>query len=153
MAGLDYSGVREPGFDSLNIAQRPQINEYIAKLCDALPELYFNPPSAPSGDGEAQKRDGQEWWVRQKNIYYDTDDITEAQTEELLLCPDCRGILKVVSRTTKNPACLGIEIPLGACPRCRNLGHTLYEEAQVKEGYRYAQLIDRPGDGCLRHGF
>ncbi len=153
MAGLDYSGVREPGFDALNIRQRPQINEYIAKLCDALPELYFNPPATPTGDGEIEKRDGQEWWVRQKNIYYDTDDITEAQTEELLMCPDCRGLLKVVSRTTKNPTCLGIEIPLGACPRCRNLGHTLYEEAQMREGYRYAQLIDRPGDGCLRHGF
>jgi len=51
MAGLDYSGVREPGFDAVKHGQRPQIAEYLAKLCDTLPELYFNPPGLAESDG------------------------------------------------------------------------------------------------------
>ncbi len=154
MAGLDYSGVREPGFDALKIRQKPELDDYIARLCDTLPGLYFNPPSSPdAGDGQVSSRNGDDWYVRHKNIYYDTDDITEAQTEELLLCDSCRGLLKVVSRTTKNPACLGIEVPLQACDRCRNMGYSLYEEAQVKEGYRYAQFINRRDKEYVRHGF
>jgi hypothetical protein len=91
--------------------------------------------------------------VRHKDIYYDTDGISEAQTEELLLCGSCRGLLKIVSRTTKNPDCLGVEIPLGACPECRARGLALYEEAQAKGGYRYTQLINRADKQYLRHGF
>ncbi|GAB6126840.1 histone deacetylase family protein [Humidesulfovibrio idahonensis] len=151
MAGLDYSGVREPGFDAVKHAQRPQIAEYLAKLCDALPELYFNPPSLEQSVSGG-KIEG-EWFVRHKDIYYDTDGISEAQTEELLLCDSCRGLLKVVSRTTKNPACLGVEIPLNACPRCREKGLALYDEAQAKDGYRYSQLINRADRQYLRHGF
>jgi len=151
MAGLDYSGVREPGFDAVKHAQRPQIAEYLAKLCDALPELYFNPPSLEQSISGG-KIEG-EWFVRHKDIYYDTDGISEAQTEELLLCDSCRGLLKIVSRTTKNPACLGVEIPLNACPRCREKGLALYEEAQAKDGYRYSQLINRADRQYLRHGF
>jgi len=91
--------------------------------------------------------------VRHKNIYYDTDGITEAQTEELKLCDSCRGLMKVVSRTTKNPPCLGVEIPLDACDACRNLGYSIYEEAMVKEGYRYAQFMNRRDHEYQRNGF
>jgi len=151
MAGLDYSGVREPGFDAVKHAQRPQIAEYLAKLCDALPDLYFNPPRLEQ-TVSGGKIEG-EWFVRHKDIYYDTDGISEAQTEELLLCDSCRGLLKIVSRTTKNPACLGVEIPLHACPRCHERGLELYDEAQAKDDYRYSQLINRVDRQYLRHGF
>jgi acetoin utilization deacetylase AcuC-like enzyme len=159
MAGLDYSGVREPGFDAVRHAQRPQIAEYLAKLCDTLPEVYFNPPSLSqamaegAGGGSIEREDGAEWFVRHKNIYYDTDSITEAQTESLLLCGACRGLLKVLSRSTKNPDCLGVEIPLDACPACRQRGLELYEEAQSRGGFRYTQLINRVDRQYLRHGF
>jgi Deacetylases, including yeast histone deacetylase and acetoin utilization protein len=151
MAGLDYSGVREPGFDAVKHAQRPQIAEYLGKLCDALPELYFNPPKLEQTAHGGEIRG--DWFVRHKDIYYDTDGISEAQTEELYLCGSCRGLLKVVSRTTKNPDCLGVEIPVGACPSCRERGLALYEEAQATGGYRYSQLINRVDKQYLRHGF
>jgi len=103
--------------------------------------------------GGIEREDGAEWFVRHKNIYYDTDSITEAQTESLLLCGSCRGLLKVLSRSTKNPDCLGVEIPLDACPACRQRGLELYEEAQAKGGFRYTQLINRVDRQYLRHGF
>jgi acetoin utilization deacetylase AcuC-like enzyme len=151
MAGLDYSGVREPGFDAVKHRQRPQIAEYLAKLCDALPELYFHPPRLEQ-TSSGGKIEG-DWFVRHKDIYYDTDNISEAQTEELFLCDSCRGLLKIVSRTTKNPACLGVEIPLNACPSCRERGLALYEQSQAQDGYRYCQLINRADRQYLRHGF
>ena len=153
MAGLDYSGVREPGFDAVKHAQRSHIAEYLAKLCDTLPELYFNPPGPEHSEGNIVQQSTGEWFVRHKNIYYDTDDITEAQTEELYLCGSCRGLMKVVSRTTKNPACLGVEIPIDACDACRSLGYSIYEEALVKDGYRYAQFINRRDREYQRNGF
>lgn len=151
MAGLDHSGVREPDFDAVKHAQRPEIQDYLAKLCDALPELYFNPPPASQACTDGQFEGDR--FVRLKNIYYDTDNISEAQTEELHLCNSCRGILKVVSRTTKHPPCLGVEIPIDACPSCRQRGLQLFDEAQTGDGFRYSQLIDRPGKQCLRNGF
>ncbi|MDP2848431.1 MAG: histone deacetylase [Humidesulfovibrio sp.] len=151
MAGLDYSGVREPGFDAVRHSQRPQIAEYLAKMCDTLPELYFNPPALSEAMQGGVIEDG--WFVRHKDIYYDTDGISEAQTESLLMCDSCRGLLKVVSRSTKNPDCLGVEIPVDACPRCREMGLAHYDEAQAKDGYRYTQLINRVDRQYLRHGF
>ncbi len=155
MAGLDYSGVREPDFDAVRHAQRPQIAEYLDKLCDALPELYFSPPPASQAmqDGQVERREGVEWFTRHKDIYYDTDGISEAQTESLLLCGSCRGLMKVVSRSTKNPDCLGVEIPVDACPECRARGLEIYGEAQARGGFRYTQLIDRVGRQYERHGF
>ena len=150
MAGLDYSGVREPGFDAVRHGQRPQVAEYVDKLCDAIPDIYFNPPKPAPGKDERIEGD---WFVRDKNIYYDTDAITEAQTESLFLCDSCRGVLKVVSRSTRNPDCLGVEIPLHACPACRERGLAIYDEGHARGGYRYCQLIDRPGGRCLRNGF
>jgi len=152
LAGLDYSGVREPAFDAVKHRQRPDLAEYIDRLCDTIPNVYFHPPKE-SADGFVTHQETGDWFVRHKNIYYDTDDITEAQTEELFLCGSCRGLLKVVSRTTRNPACLGIEIPLHACDACRSLGYSIYEEAQVKEGYRFAQFINRRDKEYQRHGF
>jgi len=152
LAGLDYTGVREPAFDAVKHRQRPDLADYIDRLCDTIPNVYFHPPTE-SKDGFVTRQETGEWFVRHKNIYYDTDDITEAQTEELFLCGSCRGLLKVVSRTTKNPACLGIEVPIGACDACRSLGYSIYEEAQVKEGYRFAQFINRRDKEYQRHGF
>ncbi|MBU1040434.1 MAG: histone deacetylase [Proteobacteria bacterium] len=152
LAGLDYSGVREPAYDAVKHRQRPDLADYIERLCDTIPDVYFHPPKEAT-DGFIVPQNSGDWFVRHKDIYYDTDDITEAQTEELFLCGSCRGLLKVVSRTTKNPACLGIEIPLGACDACRSLGYSIYEEAQVKEGYRYAQFINRRDREYQRHGF
>ncbi len=152
MAGVDYSHVREPDFDPKRIAQRPQVSEYISTLCGELPEIYFNPPELDrnrAGDGVVTEN----WLVRHKNIYYDTDGITEAQTENLHLCGQCRGLLKVESRSTNNPLCLGVEVPLGACRACRDLGYKIVEEAQIKGEYRYVQFINRLDKDYLRYGF
>ncbi len=148
LAGVDYSRVREPDFDPARLAQDPKVTDYIKKLCDQIPRIYFDPPTE-NQDGEVRG----EWFVRSKDIYYDTDNINEEQTEMLHLCGQCRGLLRVETKSTANPLSLGLEIPVGACARCQDLGFRQADEAQLKGGFRYVQLIDRVGKQYLRFGF
>jgi acetoin utilization deacetylase AcuC-like enzyme len=139
MAGLDYSGVREPNYNPRALKQAPRITDYIHRLTDDLLELYFHP--------EKHRAEGQEaggWYTREKNIFYDTDGIRERQVESLKVCPDCRGLLKVETRSNRVPSGLGLEIPIGACPACSDLGQRILEEAAVRGQYRYMQMIHRP---------
>ena len=148
MAGLDYSQVIEPDLDREAIRQDARITGYVDKLCDELPRLYFNPPDKPL-DGTVSGG----WFMRYKDIFYDTDGISEAQTEKLRMCDNCRGVLVVETRSTKNPLCLGVEIPFDACDKCKAEGYSLVEQAQLKGEFRYVQLINRADKEYLRYGY
>ncbi len=146
MAGLDYSHVREPGFDPERVRQGHKITEYVKRLCEDVRKLAKNPPR--------QQRGGEmigEWFVRRKTLYYDTDHITEYQTESLLVCPDCPGVLKIESESSRTPLCLGVQIPIRACPRCHAEGIRAYEQGQLKGKYRVIRLIDRKARQYLRY--
>ena len=146
MAGLDYSHVREPGFDPERVRQGNMITEYVKRLCEDVRKLAKNPPR--------QQRGGEmvgEWFVRRKTLYYDTDHITEYQTESLLVCPDCPGVLKIESESSRTPLCLGVQIPIRACPRCHAEGIRAYEQGQLKGKYRVIRLIDRKDRQYLRY--
>uniref|UniRef100_B8DN42 Histone deacetylase superfamily n=1 Tax=Nitratidesulfovibrio vulgaris (strain DSM 19637 / Miyazaki F) TaxID=883 RepID=B8DN42_NITV9 len=148
MAGLDFDGVREPEFDPAAIAQSDQVTAYIERLCDEMLKVWRKPPALPK-QGE---RSG-DWWVRTKDIYYDTDGISESQVESVLLCPDCSGTVKIETWSTVNPLSVGIEIPISACDRCAGIGRRLLEEAHLKGNYRYVQCIDRKAKKYTRYGF
>ena len=148
MAGLDFDGVREPEFDPAAIAQSDQVSTYIERLCDEMLKVWRKPPALPK-QGE---RSG-DWWVRTKDIYYDTDGISESQVESVLLCQDCSGTVKIETWSTVNPLSVGIEIPIGACDRCAGIGRRLLEEAHLKGNYRYVQCIDRKAKRYTRYGF
>lgn len=148
MAGLDFDGVREPEFDPAAIAQTDQVTAYIERLCDEMLKVWRKPPALPK-QGE---RSG-DWWVRTKDIYYDTDGISESQVESVLLCRDCSGTVKIETWSTVNPLSVGIEIPVGACDRCAGIGRRLLEEAHLKGNYRYVQCIDRKAKRYPRYGF
>ncbi|QLA18155.1 histone deacetylase family protein [Desulfolutivibrio sulfoxidireducens] len=146
MAGLDYSHVREPGFAPDRVRQGHKITEYIKRQCEDIRKLAKNPPR--------RQRSGEmvgEWFVRRKTLYYDTDHITEYQVESLLVCPDCPGVLKIESESSRTPLCLGVQIPIRACPRCHSEGIRAYEQGQLKGKYRVVRLIDRKGRQYLRY--
>ncbi|QLA21704.1 histone deacetylase [Desulfolutivibrio sulfoxidireducens] len=146
MAGLDYSHVREPGFAPDRVRQGHKTTEYIKRQCEDILKLAKNPPR--------RQRSGEmvgEWFVRRKTLYYDTDHITEYQVESLLVCPDCPGVLKIESESSRTPLCLGVQIPIRACPRCHAEGIRAYEQGQLKGKYRVIRLIDRKGRQYLRY--
>ena len=76
LAGLSAEDIREPGWTPSSTRQRPEVGQYIAKLCDQIVELYRRPPAQPA---EGREEDG--WWVRSKHIFYDTDMLRESQRE------------------------------------------------------------------------
>ncbi|NDV20135.1 histone deacetylase [Pseudodesulfovibrio sp. JC047] len=153
MAGVDYSHVKEPNYNPDMIAQDAKTTAYIEKLCDHLPRLYFDPPSyEATGDRESGVFSG-DTLVRHRQIYYDTDGINEVQQESVTVCDSCRGLYKVETRADSGPLCLGVEIPIDACPACRRNGYKLIEDAQLKGNYRYIQLINRLDKEYQRYGF
>jgi acetoin utilization deacetylase AcuC-like enzyme len=153
MAGVDYSHVREPNYNSERIRQDARTTEYIKELCKQLPALYFDPPEFVSKDDSRQGIISGDKFVRHKQIYYDTDGINEVQQESVTLCKECRGLYKVETRADSGPLCLGVEIPVDACPECRAKGYQTVEDAQIKGTYRYIQLINRLDKEYVRYGF
>jgi acetoin utilization deacetylase AcuC-like enzyme len=148
MAGLDYSKVREPDFDPEKLRQDPKITDYIKKLCDLMRDAYFKPPTRPS-KGEITDN----VFSRMKDVFYDTDQISESQVESVLLCPDCSGVVKIETWSTVNPLSCCIEIPQNVCRRCHDAGLRMLEEAQVKGNYRIIQGINRKDKEYTQYGY
>ena len=144
MAGLDYSHVREPDFDPAALRQSAKIAEYIKEVCGDILTLTRH-PQPPKGERVGG------WFTRRKTLYYDTDAITEYQTESVRLCDHCRGVIRYETESSRTPLCLGVEAPVGACEKCVDEAYRLYESGQAKGAYRHLQLIDRVGKTYLAY--
>ncbi len=146
MAGLDYSYVREPDYDPEQLRQSNQVTEYIKKLSEKMVELYRSPEQIRNS---WERQDG--YFIRSKNIFYDTDYISDNQTEYLKDCDHCLGVLKIETSSNKTRNCVGIEIPLDACEKCCEQGYQLFEEAKNDKRLNNIQLIDRHGHQSFRY--
>lgn len=148
MAGLDFDGIREPGYSEQALKQPQRITDYIERLCDTLPNGYFNPPELPE-DGDVVG----DAFVRSRSIYYDTDNISESQTDEVLLCSECSGTQKILTHSTANPLSACVYIPHDACPRCHEEGLRMEDELRTNGQYRHVQCIDRKEERATQYGF
>ncbi|MEF2231443.1 MAG: histone deacetylase, partial [Pseudodesulfovibrio sp.] len=153
MAGVDYSHIREPNYNPELLRQDERTGAYIEELCRQLPRLYFDPPPLKPGNDPRLGVISGDRFIRNRQIYYDTDGINEVQQETVVLCDKCRGLYKVESRADSGPLCLGVEIPPDACPDCKSRGYRLVEDGQLKGNYRYIQLINRLDREYVRFGF
>ncbi|MBN2331531.1 MAG: histone deacetylase [Deltaproteobacteria bacterium] len=135
MAGTDYSHVREPGYNPEQLRQSPQIDNYIKNLCRDIMTSYRQSHQTTGRDGQFD--------ARHKSIYYDTDGISEEQTEKVMVCSSCAGLLLIESQAAANQRCLGIEIPVDACRRCREAGLRRLDEAKNAMRYQIIKLINR----------
>ncbi|MCD6430743.1 MAG: histone deacetylase [Deltaproteobacteria bacterium] len=122
MAGLDYSQVREPDYNPESLRQSPQITEYIEKLCALTMKNYLKPPPLNVKPNQYD--------TRSKTVYYDTDGINDQQLEQIMVCTSCSGVRHLTSKTHRNSSCMGIEIPIDACQRCRDEGYRLLDEGR-----------------------
>ena len=122
MAGLDYSHVVEPDYNREKLCQSQQITDYLEKLCTSTLKSYFKPAQL--------KVKLNQYDTRIKNIYYDTDGISDQQVEQIMVCSNCSGVRHLTSKTDRGTSSMGIEIPLDACPRCRDEGYRLLDEGR-----------------------
>lgn len=144
LAGIDaWQEIHEPDWSEAAVSQRPEIGQYIARLCEEVLNMYFRPPARP-GEGE---KDGQ-WWTRSKRIFYDTDMLRENQKESWRLCDSCSGLGRIETSSERVPRSLCLLVPRHACAKCRSEGERLRAEAEKSGRYAHVRLLD--GDAAAK---
>ena len=146
MAGMDYSHVIEPeyapGMFQLSADKKARIKEVVEELRAIWKHRHNNDFGV--------LRAKQDFWQRQKTIYYDTDGINEQQTERLKLCQDCGGYLSITSQAMHDNGILhnilGISIPFHGCRNCREEAYDEYARAVQRKNHDFVYLQDRVTD-------
>ena len=92
MAGLDYSAVREPDYNAEALRQSEQITHYIERTSAEVMMLWKKRRDMKKSVVETNK-----YIKRKKQIYYDTDGISEQQEETVRVCDDCGGLVTIDS--------------------------------------------------------
>jgi hypothetical protein len=82
---------------------------------------------------------------RTRTIFYDTDGIQESQSEQIQLCPDCAGALRIDSSSDRGAHILAVCIPRKACSKCKDIAYRWYDEADPKH-FDGIYLQDRTED-------
>ena len=124
MAGIDYSRIKEPNYDPESIRQTPEVTGAIEKIGDIVISIWHNQENLR--DKLLEKTDPQK---RTRTIFYDTDGIQESQSEQIQLCPDCAGALRIDSSSDRGAHILAVHIPRKACSKCKEIGYRWYDEA------------------------
>jgi acetoin utilization deacetylase AcuC-like enzyme len=139
MAGMDYSHLMEPNYSPAKVKQSPEVTDHVMKVCANVMKNWNDRERL----GELIRQD-KEYDVRNRNIYYDTDDISESQQETIRICHECGGALKILS-SASGKRVLAVHIPKNACRQCREQGTQWYEEADPSR-YDGIYLQDRYRD-------
>jgi len=141
MAGLDYSRVCEPEYDPESLRQSQDISRYIAREAEAIYELW-------SRREEIRKKvvGDSKYTERRKQIYYDTDGISEQQDVVVRVCNDCGGLVTIDSQSDRGNRIFAVTIPWNACRQCRREGEEAFEKTGKKGPYQYVYLQDKDND-------
>ena len=143
MAGVDYSRIKEPNYDPESIRQTPQVTEAIEKVGDIVLSIWHNRQALK--DQLLEEPDPEK---RTRTIFYDTDGIRESQSEQIQVCPDCAGALRVDSSSDRGAHILAVHIPRKACSRCKDVGYQWYDGADPRQ-FDKIYLQDRTEDRYL----
>ncbi len=140
MAGLDYSHLREPDYDPSRIRQSEEVTRWVEKAAEKVVDNWR--------DREAMRKHvcgGKRYIERDRNIYYDTDNIQEYQHETVRVCEHCGGALSIDSSVRGRKSILAVHIPRNACDACHNQGLQWYDKADMAR-YDKVYLQDRRED-------
>ena len=147
LAGLDYSTVREADYRVFK--DSPQITEYVRRMVEQqwrnwtdIGAKDFRRPRALAGG---------KYIERSKDVYYDTDNIHEAQKEKLRQCDVCPGYLSIETQVSRyfgrgSGHALCLAVPVNACPTCQAEATELYQTFKKKKTYPYVYLQDSVAD-------
>ena len=143
MAGVDYSRIKEPNYDPESIRQIPEVTEAIEKIGDIVLSLWHKRDALR--EQLLDKPGSQE---RTRTIFYDTDGIQESQSEQIQLCPDCAGALRIDSSSDRGTRILAVHIPRKACSSCKDMGYRWYDEVNLQQ-FDSIYLQDRTEDNYI----
>ncbi len=128
MAGIDYQGVVEPDYDPKSLVQSARVSDQIQKVIDQINHFWGQRHvmgQEAGSPGQVQ--------VRERDIFYDTDNIFEHQTEKIRICRDCGGCLAIDSTAKPGKHIFGVHIPLYACKACADQGYQWFEKADAAQ--------------------
>jgi acetoin utilization deacetylase AcuC-like enzyme len=124
MAGVDYSKVKEPNYNPESIRQTQAVAEAIERIGEVTLAIWQQRENIK--DQLLEKPTPQR---RTRDIFYDTDGIRESQSEQIQLCPDCAGALRIDSASDRGMHILAVHIPRKACSKCKEIGYRWYDTA------------------------
>jgi hypothetical protein len=140
LAGLPFDDIHEPDWRPDSARQSPRINDILKKHCADALQLFRNPPARPT---EGHEERG--FWIRHKDIFYDTDMLHEKQKEAFRLCPHCLGFGLYESASARTPLSLCVHIPRAACEACRAQAQEFVETGKKSGRYYTVLLNDQAG--------
>ena len=140
LAGLEYSWVREPGYDPERIRQDAEVGRLIALMCDHLLELRESCEVA-----RKKSLAGPEFVRRNRTIFYDTAGVVENQGEMVRVCRDCAGTVSIDSHADTGYHILAIRIPRKAWATCVETGWRWFDQADLRE-YNCVGIQDAQSD-------
>ena len=140
MAGLDYSGVKEPDYEPERIRQSPEISRWIEDTGKIVLAGWRQRERI-----QEELQASREFIERSRNIYYDTDNISETQKETIRVCRDCSGVFKIDSSSNRGFHILAIHIPRKACGKCIEYGQHWFDTADAG-GFDKIFMQDRTED-------
>jgi acetoin utilization deacetylase AcuC-like enzyme len=144
MAGLDYSRLREPDYNPSRFRQSAEATQWIERTGERVLESWHNRQQI--GEHLRAQKDSHK---RHRRIFYDTDNIHETQDEEIAICDQCAGALKIESSAKGRPNLLAIHVPAKACNKCRDAAQQWFE-AGDPEQFDHIFLQNRVDDSYLQ---
>ncbi len=143
MAGIDYSQVKEPDYDENKLKQSRKITEYIKQVSEVVYSRWKNRDNL-----KLQNFKGIENVENPRHVYYDTDGISEEQTQNFKVCKKCSGLNTIKSGSSTGYNIFAITIPRDGCSQCIDEGYKLYKNTPVSN-YSNIYLQDRVND-CFK---
>lgn len=137
MSGMDFSNVREPDYDEKKLKSDKMIMDYTSSISSEIMQIWKKRNKLKS-----EIIHNSDWHIRRRQIFYDTDGITENQFERLKICKECCGFLVIDSSADNNNRILAIHIPLGACKKCQEEAKDLFFKMK-NDDYNWIYLQDR----------
>jgi len=140
LAGIDYSKVKEPGYNPERIRQKTEVTRWIQKTGERILSNWQQREKI-----KEQAQSGKKFDQRTRNVFYDTDSLLEKQKETLRICHDCSGVLRIDSSSDRGHHILAVHIPRKACRECRELGDKWFDSKDAGS-FEMAFLQDRTAD-------
>lgn len=136
LAKMDYSRVQEPNKKHQDVQQNAAVTSEVTKICQQVIKQWETRKNANLTEIFGKDK----FYERQRQIYYDTDNIHETQQEFIRLCQECAGfrIIYTGSTRVRTPAA-AVLLPWKPCSRCISDAENLYDSL-VHEG-QFEQVI------------
>ncbi len=151
MAGLDYSHLREPDYTPSRSLQTVKVLDRIKKVTEQVRYYWENRQRLVSNEFQHLEDD---YYYREKQIFYDTDYISEDQKEIVKLCStdNCQGHLFIESvghhlgRTGHQVPIAAVILPRLSCKECQKTAREKYAKYCASKQFHHVYLQDQVAD-------